>query len=70
MKARKKTLEKARKKEKMSQVYEVMTSQMSEHEDHVALISQIYPGFYTQIATHQGNDQRGMDLCILALFYN
>ncbi|TYH44709.1 hypothetical protein ES332_D11G213500v1 [Gossypium tomentosum] len=38
----------------MSQDYEMMTSQMNEHEDHIALISQIYPGFYTQIATHQG----------------
>lgn len=32
-----------------------MTTQVNEfHQDQIALISQMYPGVYTQIAPHQG----------------
>ncbi|XVE87266.1 hypothetical protein DITRI_Ditri18aG0103000 [Diplodiscus trichospermus] len=34
-----------------------MTTQMNELEDHMALISQMYPGVYTQIAPQQGESK-------------
>ena len=39
----------------MSEDYQRMTTQMNELEDQMALISQMYPGVYTQIAPQQGD---------------